>query len=30
MKVAVLYQPGGPDALLIEERPIPSPVKGKC
>lgn len=28
MKAAVLYQPGGPDRLLIEERPIPTPREG--
>jgi NADPH2:quinone reductase len=29
MKVAVLYQPGGPDKLLVEERPIPTPRAGQ-
>ena len=29
MKAAVLHQPGGPDALIIEERPIPTPGDGQ-
>lgn len=29
MKAAVIYQAGGPDALKIEQRPIPIPKKGE-
>ncbi|KAA9349819.1 zinc-binding alcohol dehydrogenase family protein [Larkinella humicola] len=29
MKAAVVYQPGGPDVLRIEERPIPTPGEGQ-
>lgn len=29
MKAAVIYQAGGPDALIIEERPIPTPGEGQ-
>ena len=29
MKAAVVYQPGRPDVLLIEERPIPTPREGQ-
>lgn len=29
MKAAVVYEPGGPDVLKIEERPIPAPKSGE-
>ena len=28
MKAAVMYEPGGPEVLKIEERPVPTPEKG--
>jgi hypothetical protein len=28
MKAAVVHEPGGPEALKIEEVPIPAPVPG--
>jgi NADPH:quinone reductase-like Zn-dependent oxidoreductase len=29
MKAAVMYTPGGPEVLKIEERPIPTPQPGQ-
>ena len=29
MKAAVIYNPGGPDCLILEERPIPTPQEGQ-
>ncbi len=29
MKAAVVYEPGGPDVILIEQRPIPVPQNGE-
>ena len=29
MKAAVIYEPGGPDVLKIESRPIPTPKAGE-
>jgi len=29
MKAAVFYQPGGPEALKVEQRPIPTPKPGQ-
>jgi len=29
MKAAVIYEPGGPDVLKIESRPIPEPERGE-
>ena len=29
MKAAVIYQPGGPQQLLLEHRPIPQPGEGQ-
>ena len=29
MKAAVIYQPGGPEVLKIESRPIPTPQAGE-
>ena len=29
MKAAVIYTPGGPEVLKLEDRPIPTPSKGQ-
>jgi D-arabinose 1-dehydrogenase-like Zn-dependent alcohol dehydrogenase len=29
MKAAVIYEPGGPEALKVESRPIPTPQAGE-
>jgi len=29
MKAAVVHEPGGPDVILIEQRPIPVPQNGE-
>jgi NADPH:quinone reductase-like Zn-dependent oxidoreductase len=29
MKAAVMYEPGGPEVLKIETRPIPTPQAGE-
>jgi NADPH:quinone reductase-like Zn-dependent oxidoreductase len=29
MKAAVIHKAGGPEALILEERPVPQPVKGE-
>jgi NADPH:quinone reductase-like Zn-dependent oxidoreductase len=29
MKAAVVYEPGGPEVLKIESRPIPTPAAGQ-
>ena len=28
MKAAVIHAPGGPDVLILEDRPIPTPAAG--
>ncbi len=28
MRAAVIYEPGGPEALKLEERPVPTPQRG--
>ena len=29
MKAAVIYEPGGPEVLKLESRPIPAPKQGE-
>lgn len=29
MKAAIIYEPGGPEVLKIESRPIPKPKRGE-
>ena len=28
MKAIVIYEPGGPEKLILEERPVPQVMKG--